>query len=198
MSDHVMFKRYGMMFDEDCDVLDACLTALLPKPVVRVLEIGTYNGDTARGMKKFLEEHGSSIQYWGIEPGLVLHDACPDPFLGATIIHDKSEESFHLVPNDFDFIFVDGNHSRNAVILDVFNYSSKVVPGGFMAFHDINPKVQHDGYEYSGPHIPEFGVCVLEALQLIGWPWPPWNLFMEKYPLDHQQNGTAAYRNGKA
>ncbi len=189
-----MFQKYGMMFSCDEAVLDASLEALLPKPVVRVLEIGTYSGHTARGMKKFLEAHGSSIQYWGIEPSKLI--PVQDPFPGATVIKGRSDESFHLVPDDLDFIFVDGDHCRNAVILDVFNYYTKVVPGGFMVFHDTNPAGQGKGYEYDGPHIPQFGVAVAEAFQLIGWPWAPWTLFMEKYPPDHHQNGTQSYRNG--
>ena len=47
---NVMFTRYGMMFDCDCDVLDAALADVLSrKNHVRFLEIGGYNGDTAGG-----------------------------------------------------------------------------------------------------------------------------------------------------
>jgi hypothetical protein len=189
-----VFDKYGMMVKEDEDVMDTTLAALLPNPKVRVLEIGTYSGDTARGMKRFLEAHGSSIEYWGIDPSLVLHIETPPPFPGATMIREKSEEAFHLVPDDLHFVFVDGNHSRNSVILDIYNYSTKVVPGGFMVFHDTNPSAQGTGYEYSGPQIPQFGIAVLEAWKLIGWPWKPWQLFMTKYPLDSKQNGATAFR----
>ena len=199
-----------MVFACDGEVIKASLTALLPKPVVRVLEIGTYEGHTARGIKKFLEAHGSSIAYWGIDPGLADPNGArfsgakkefyaKAPFPGANFVKARSDEAFHLVPNDFDFIFVDGNHSRNAVVLDVANYYRKVAPGGFMLFHDINPANQGAKfytYEPPGPQIPEFGNCVVEALELIRFPWEPWFLFMEKYPLDHHQNGTRAYRNG--
>ena len=195
--EHHMFQRYGMMFEEDCDVMDAALSELCPKAEVRVCEIGTYSGHTARGMKKFLEDRGSTIRYWGVEPSLLLHDECPDPFPGAVMIRAKSEEGFYLVPGLLDLVFVDGNHSRNGVILDTYNFFTKVVKGGFMLYHDTNPQSQRTGYEYSGPEIPEFGICVNEALELIGFPWEPWFLFMEKYPLDHHQNGMRAYRNGK-
>jgi SAM-dependent methyltransferase len=202
-----MFQGYGMLFEEDEIVIETCLTALLPKPVVSVLEIGTYEGHTARGIKRFLEAHGSSIQYWGIDPGKDAPGSerfgganpstfAKPPFPGANFVNACSDVAFHLVPDDFHLILVDGSHSRNAVVLDTANYHRKVAPGGFMLFHDTNPKCQRTGYEPPGPHIPEFGNCVNEALELIHFPWPPWVLFMDKYPLDHHQNGMRAYRNG--
>ena len=192
--DTTPLRRHGMCFDSDSDVLDAaCLEVLKWKRVVNVLEIGMWKGLTARGMKKFLEEHGGAINYWGIDPGLLEAPECP--FEGGHFIRGKSEESFHLFPSGFDIVFVDGNHSRNGVILDIFNYEEKIAKGGFMIFHDTNPKCQGTGYEYDGPHIPAFGIAVREAWALIGWPWEPWHLWMERYHPEHHQNGTSAFRN---
>ena len=182
-----------MMFDSDSDVLDAvCLEILKTRKVVRFLEIGMWKGFTARGIKKFVEEHGGTLDYWGIDPGLL--EEPESPFPGAHFVVRKSEEAFHLVPDQFDAVFVDGNHSRNGVILDTFNYEPKVARGGFMLFHDTNPKCQRTGYEYSGPQIPEFGICVREAWDMMGWPWEPWSLWMERYHPEHHQNGTTAFR----
>ncbi len=181
-----------MVFDCDSDVLDACCEMVLrTKSAVKILEIGMWKGLTALGFKKFIEEKGGTLDYWGMDPGLLTNPE--PPFAGAHVISGKSEECFYLVPDDFDIIFVDGNHSRNAVILDTFNYESKVRSGGFLIFHDTNPRCQGSGYEYDGPHIPEFGICVREAWSMMGWPWDPWEFFMEKYPLNHHQNGTAAW-----
>jgi hypothetical protein len=174
-------------------VFDACCLEVLKwKHLVRVLEIGMWKGVTARGFKRFIEEHGGAIEYWGIDPGLLEEPEAP--FEDANFIKGKSEESFHLFPGLFDIVLVDGNHSRNGVILDTFNYEPKVAPGGFMIYHDTNPKCQGTGYEYDGPHIPEFGIAVRAAWEMIGWPWEPWTLVMEKYEANHHQNGTTAYR----
>ncbi len=182
-----------MMFNCDSDVLDAvCLEVLKTKKDVRWLEIGMWKGLTARGIKSFVEAHGGTLDYWGIDPGFL--EPPQSPFEGAHFIHGRSEECFHMVPGTFDVVFVDGNHSRNGVILDTFNYEPKVAQGGFMLFHDTNPKCQHTGYEYEGPNIPQFGIAVREAWAMIGWPWEPWEFWMERYPLDHHQNGTTAYR----
>lgn len=190
---HTPLRRHGMCFDADSDVFDAvCLEVLKTKKEVRWLEIGMWKGYTARGLKSFIESQGGTLDYWGIDPGLLEKPV--SPFEGAHFIEGKSEECFHLFPGLFDVVFVDGNHSRNGVILDTFNYEKKVAPGGFMLFHDTNPKCQGTGYEYSGPNIPEFGIAVREAWAMMGWPWAPWSLFMEKYPMDHHQNGTSAFR----
>lgn len=187
--------RHGMVFQSDSDVFDAvCLDVLKRKPVVKFLEIGMWKGLTARGLKSFVEANGGTLDYWGIDPGILEEPV--SPFDGAHFVVGGSEVVFHLVPDDFDVILVDGNHSRNAVILDTFNYAPKVVNCGFMLFHDTNPKCQRTGYEYTGPKIPEFGICVREAWDMIGWPWQPWTLWMDRFEIDHHQNGTTAFRNG--
>ena len=38
-----------------------------------------------------------------------------------------------------DFLFIDGDHSRNGVWQDFYMYSPLVNPGGLIAFHDISP-----------------------------------------------------------
>jgi len=196
-----LFTNYGAICREDAEVIEASLMELLHgkgTKTVRVLEIGSYKGETGFGIKRFLAEAlGCGIDYWAIEPCVMVEsETAPAPFEGANMIKGKSEEVFHLVPDEFDFIFVDGNHSRNSVILDVFNYSTKVVPGGFMLFHDTSPTAQGQDYQYSGPMIPQFHIAVLEAFKLIGWPWHPWKLFMDRIPVDDSKYGTQSYRNG--
>jgi hypothetical protein len=192
-----LFDQYGAIMAEDATVLeDALLRACqVGKGAVRVLEIGTHAGYTARGMKRFLEAQGRAIDYWGIDPGLL----CPvaDPFPGAHMVHGRSEWSFHLVPECFDLVFVDGNHARNAVILDTYNYAPKVVPGGMLVFHDTSPTMQGQDYQYEGPRIPEFHVAVNEALELIGFPWHPWRLVLDLYPTgDCDRCGARSYQRG--
>lgn len=188
-------RTYGLLQNQDVDVLEGSLFCLKVRGTVRILEIGTYDGRTANGMKAFLRACGADIEYWGIDPWLLGKETIP--FDGAHIITGRSEQSFHLVPDDFDLILVDGNHVRNAVILDVFNYSSKVVAGGFMVFHDTGKDIQ--GKDFSGycvpdcPNIPEFCTSVLAAFDLIGWPWEPWTLFAE---TDESAHGCRSYRNG--
>jgi hypothetical protein len=195
-------SNYGLLQMPDGGIVSKTLEALSPKPLVRVLEIGVFTGETAIGMKRFLEEHGSTIDYWGIDPGLLIGKQIDLPFPGAHLISGRSERSFHLVPDNFDLIFVDGNHCRNGVVLDIVNYSPKVVPGGFMVFHDTSPHNQgiiignFQRYcEPDCPEIPEFYIAVLDAFRVVHWPWTPWTLFCE-YAEKDSLWGARSYRNG--
>lgn len=191
-----LFTKYGAIAEEDGRVLEAALEALtsdIPASVF-ALEIGIDCGATARGIRSFLEARNIALRYVGIDPGL-LNPVLP-PFPGAVVHKAKSEHAFHLVPSAIDLVLVDGNHSRNAVILDTFNYESKVRAGGFMLFHDTAPAMQGQDYQYEGPRIRENHVCVNEALELIGFPWAPWFLFDEDWPKDSTRCGMRAYRKG--
>lgn len=63
------------------------------------------------------------------------------------IIHHKefSENIFHKFEDEsFDFIYVDGNHSYEAVKRDLENYLPKIKNGGFIGGHDyLYPRKRH-------------------------------------------------------
>lgn len=99
---------------------------------------------------------------------------------------------FHLVPT-FDVVFVDGAHTRNDVILDTVNYAPKVVPGGFILFHDTSPEIQHTMREAYGPDIPQFYNAVNEALELMRWPWEGWRLTEDRHEPGAGYGGMRAY-----
>lgn len=46
------------------------------------------------------------------------------------------------IPNDLDFLFIDGGHTYEQVATDVRNYASKVKKGGLVAMHDYYGDVQ--------------------------------------------------------
>lgn len=54
-------------------------------------------------------------------------------------INDTSENAHALIPDgSLDYIFIDGDHSFEAVYKDVRNFFSKVRPGGIFAGHDFS------------------------------------------------------------
>ena len=188
------FDRYGAIFQEDVDVLEACLAELVKAPVVRVCEIGSHDGGTAKGIRRYVEEHGAKVEYWGIDP-----DTCRLPWVwdGAHLINGDSAEVFHLVPDALDMVWVDGCHCMNHVILDTVHFAPKVRNFGFICFHDVNPVGSGGEHQYHGPQIPEFGLAVNMALAAIQFPWAPWELFMEKIPPEVHNCGTRAYIKGR-
>jgi len=52
-----------------------------------------------------------------------------------------SDKAFKDIPNEIDFIYIDGNHEYEYVKKDIENYYPKIKKGGILAGHDIsNPK----------------------------------------------------------
>lgn len=41
---------------------------------------------------------------------------------------------------DVDFLFIDGDHSKEGCLFDFENFEKLIKPGGYLAFHDYNPK----------------------------------------------------------
>lgn len=189
-------SRYGSITNADAEVMDATILKLLLMLRIKVLEIGMFRGGTGLGIKNFAALHGLEVKYWGVDAGYINDPVIP--FDGATVIKGKSEEVVDDLPDDFHLIFVDGCHCRNHVILDTFNYSEKVVPGGFMVFHDTHPLEQGIGRQPCGDLInsdkPRFCTNVLNTFEIIHWPWPPWVLFMENYDREWNIGGMRSYQ----
>lgn len=62
------------------------------------------------------------------------------PHMDKIVIYkDTSENCVSKFENDqFDYIFIDGDHSYEGVLRDLNNYYSKVKTGGIFSGHDIN------------------------------------------------------------
>ena len=181
---------YGAQQPEDIEVLEMVLSRYRGT-LMRFVEIGIHVGSTARGIKEYCDLNRVHLEYWGIDP--VVPDPNP-PFPGAHFIHGPSEESFHLAPDRIDVVLIDGCHCVNHVILDTYQYGARVMPGGFMLFHDVNPRIQHTMKDPHGPNIPQFYNSVLEAHLMIGFPFRNWKLLAEKWNNDAPWGGMAAYQ----
>ena len=48
--------------------------------------------------------------------------------------HDK--KTIDSVPNDLDFIYIDGSHETEDIYLDIINWTPKVKKDGLILFHD--------------------------------------------------------------
>lgn len=54
----------------------------------------------------------------------------------AVLVEKLSGDALNDVPDNVDFIFIDGDHSFEGVKTDLELYESKLAPEGVMAFHD--------------------------------------------------------------
>jgi len=53
-------------------------------------------------------------------------------------LFQKSEDAIEFVPDDLDFVYIDGNHDYSFVKKDISLYWKKVKKGGVLGGHDIN------------------------------------------------------------
>jgi len=49
-----------------------------------------------------------------------------------------SDEAVNQIPDDLDFVYIDGNHDYESVKRDITNYYPKVKEGGVIGGHDFN------------------------------------------------------------
>lgn len=215
MSGQLFSRGYGAILDEDIEVLEACLRAIMDAkqqpagsteaistnilPRVKVCEIGMHDGNTARGIETFLHTHGFGLEYYGIDPddGSTRPRVCPN---GGHILVGPSNEMFIHVPEGMDLVWIDGCHCEPCVICDIALFAPKVSVGGFLCLHDTNERGQFRsdaGHQYHGPEdSPYFGLAVRHAMKSIRFPWPEWELVADRTPPepDRIDCGTMAFR----
>jgi hypothetical protein len=180
--------KYGSITTIDIRILESAISNYRGGKM-RFLEIGVHSGETARGVLDYCNANQISIEYWGIDPNK------PEGlFSGANFVQGDSAESFHLIPDELDVVMVDGCHCINHVMLDIIHYQKKVVPGGFMLFHDTGPHLQQTMKDPHGPNIPEFHNSVNAAMELIRFPWSQWSHYASEFDPASTIGGMACYR----
>lgn len=124
---------------------------------IQGIEVGTGRGESAYLL---LEKCPNIKKLYTIDPFLAYEDwnapvpqAKQDKFFEiakknletfgdrAEIINQPGEMASFLekLPNDsFDFVFIDGVHTQEAVLADLDNFYRKLVSNGIMAVHDTN------------------------------------------------------------
>ena len=93
----------------------------------KILEIGVHRG--------------LSIKAW--------REAWPAAFVVEQVqgdSHDPATKEKFSTVGQFDFIFIDGDHTLEGVRKDYEMYGSLVRPGGIMAFHDIMRSPERTSY----------------------------------------------------
>jgi len=152
---------YGVLTDVDVkqieDSLDLLKSTFEDEPI-NLLEIGIHKGRTARSIRNRLKKIGlTNYTYWAVDAGNVNN-----PFEGCNLVRGTSEESFDQLP-DLHWVFIDGCHCVNHVMLDFLNYGHKVAKDGFLLFHDTGPNSQGNHYQNHGPKNPNFHIATLRA-----------------------------------
>ncbi len=126
-------------------------------PLVGV-EIGVLKGDNA---KLILKELDIDVLHL-IDP--TLSEDLPHSFFQKyyykIVDHPvKSKYAVNSIPNELDFVYIDGDHSYEAVSKDITLYYPKVRKGGVIGGHDIKNLAVYNAVMDS---IPEFTMCPSE------------------------------------
>jgi len=185
---------YGALTLVDVEVLEQVLFEFKAAGRMKFLEIGVYEGHTSRGIRDFCAANGIELEYWGIESGTLCVPTRPFP--DAHFVIGESREVFMHLPDDFDVVFIDGDHTLNAVILDTLHYGAKVKPGGFLLCHDTSPEIQFKMAEPNRnyPEHPWFHNAVNAAHAMLGFPTKEWREWLSRYQAGCAYGGMTVYR----
>ena len=109
----------------------------------RVLEVGCWHGGT---LWHWLQQPDTTVvavddkmrnaddwQDWALEAGSTLHALHGDA-------HDPEVVDWVRNLGPYEFVFIDADHTYEAVKADWMNYGPMVAAGGALAFHDILPR----------------------------------------------------------
>ena len=157
---------------------------------LQICEIGVRNGDTARGIVRFMTLRGHKVEYWGVDNG--ADGFLFKPFREAKMVWEDSVKAHHQLPGDFHWIFVDGCHCAEHAAQDITNYGAKIRDGGVLVMHDVSPHRQGEEYQGHGPRDDKHShIWVREPMQT-RMKSPEWTLEFEDW-MDDAPGGVAAY-----
>lgn len=139
--------------------LAAMLDYVHKKQPKTIVEIGTYLGGTAYALQQAapdavlicVDDDSMPKDKDGIDYNISFADQLKAIDVNAVAIKGDSrvfstfESVSHITPNGVDFLFIDGNHSYEAVKTDWELYKLLVSKTGTVCFHDIAPNVASHG-----------------------------------------------------
>jgi len=113
-----------------------------------VVEVGVRTGRTGLFLARVLEHIGSNKHVWGIDPfysseekhfaSFVKHRTVVDITYRYHLICATSREAYNLFyPRKVSFVFVDGDHSFEAVNWDTENWFKVLSPRGIISLDDV-------------------------------------------------------------
>lgn len=134
----------GYRFSTSSEVV--ALQRYAQKSTVGIVEIGVLDGGTTKEIAKF-----ASVPMYGIDP--IIPDSMGKKIVGSeeNILKNMAfypqykffkEYSFNVAKNwqyPFDFIWIDGDHTYEAVRQDYEDWLPLITQGGIIAFHDSAP-----------------------------------------------------------
>lgn len=148
---NLALKR-GMMSVTEVQLLKKCVSMLSENPII--INIGSSFGTSCIAI---LEERSDTVVFsidkkprTAETTNLLLSSV--DHTRRIRILGDSSRVGYNF-PYMVDMVFVDGNHSNDAVQRDIDSWLPKIVAGGIILFHD-----------YKHPNLPGLTIVVDAAM----------------------------------
>lgn len=122
------------------------LQLLLDNGTKTMLQVGLGHWASTHFILSLLLDHMTTIEY--DNEFIERYKPEMDPEC-ETIIQGDSTQVHTGIEQQFDAVFIDGNHSYEYVKQDLENYWHKVRDGGIVALHDVN----FEGERYGSPRV---------------------------------------------
>ena len=123
------------------------------------VEIGTFRGYSAKSIMKtlsikklycidpYIEDYGDDNPYRSLSEAEEEAKNMLSKYKEVEFIKKTSDKAIKDIPDNLDFVYIDGNHDYKFVKRDIKNYFKKLKVGGVLGGHDfyngLNP--EHDG-----------------------------------------------------
>ena len=146
---HCITKLLQILFGYSYHIRPSMISLLDKKDLIGV-EIGSQSGFNARSMLDTLDiKTLYLIDPYSYYPDLVQkYNKLDESYLTAKkrlkdykdkviFVKKKSEDAVNDIPNNIDFIYIDGNHAYNYVKKDIELYYQKIKQGGIISGHDF-------------------------------------------------------------
>ena len=122
------------------------LNLLIKNDAKNVLQIGLGHWASTHFILSLLVDHITTIEY---DKEFINRYQPEMDKSFETVLQGDSTIVFKEIEQQFDVVFIDGNHSYEYVKKDLENYYPKVKDGGIIALHDAN----FEGERYGTPRV---------------------------------------------
>jgi len=114
------------------------------KPI-KGIEIGCLRGS----VDGYLLKEFPNLYLVTIDPSPVwpdLFETCKGNLSRLRIMNTTSDEAFKILKREYNFVFIDGDHSYDQCRRDIFNYLNLLLPSGILCGHNLGSGEEKDAH----------------------------------------------------
>lgn len=151
--DHKNYN-WGLVWGREQEYLYKSLLEVIerfPSGIV-IVEVGCRELFTGLALTQICKDNNANFAYYGIDT-VKYRDIGDLPDVHQIIADANDPKVLNLLPPEFHFVFIDACHCEDCVENQGKMYSSRLVKGGIIAFHDAGDEFQnHVGDGHAETH----------------------------------------------